>query len=792
MKQLPLQKVSSSAKTKQWFTECAKAAVSIATTELNSIALSAKEKQVNIDLYDSIIDEEELKNNFDTMKLFTGNYSPNFKNYAVIRDKIDLLYGEYLERGEEYGVAAIDTNSISMKLKERSKKASEILNELLVNDYSEEEMKKKLKELDPSRFMSSLEKGANSLLSIVKKSNNLPFYKAEGFRESLITAQAIFHVGISNNRVVVRKTDPLNTYTVRSGSSNDVRDADVIVEIRYMSRGRIIDEFGEFIEGKRDFEDVVFNKSVTGFLGDVSNAELDLYSLAFPGDSLHGFMTTQSAGNTAISDSEGNLRVADITWAGYRKLFKRKYYGDNAEVLYDYVSEQYTPDKDKGEELTPRYVKEWYRATLVGSDLVVNQGVVEPRITSPSNPFESFSGYVGGYFNVVNNRAKSIVSLAAPHLYFLNVLYARVEDILSKNMGKIIELDLANIPDKWSVQQVMQYMKIHGIRVKDSFREGTRGAAQGRMAGMYNASSKPIDMEVGSSIQYIIGMMDKTEEQLSKITGITPQRLGAISNRELVGNVERSRIQSSHITEYWFNRYEKIMLDLNYTILSVAKQLVRDGVMFQSVLDDYSYSIFKEIPEGFNVAEFELFPVNTRKFKKLTNTLEQAVIQGLPNGQVTYTELIRLFKADSSFDMIVEAQRLDDSKEEKLQKAQEAERQHQVQIEDMRKQAMAEQLKAEKEYEIMLENIRNQGRLDVKRMELDMKQYYDNTKENKDVNANGVEDGVELVKEQMRTDTKNRELDIKEEQMKIDERIKLRELELKKLDINTKNKPSSK
>jgi len=46
--------------------------------------------------------------------------------------------------------------------------------------------------------------------------------------------------------------------------------------------------------------------------------------------------------------------------------------------------------------------------------------------------------------------------------------------------------------------------------------------------------------------------MDKIEQLAGTISGITDQREGAITSSELVGNVERSVTQSSHITEPLF------------------------------------------------------------------------------------------------------------------------------------------------------------------------------------------------------------------------------------------------
>ena len=58
---------------------------------------------------------------------------------------------------------------------------------------------------------------------------------------------------------------------------------------------------------------------------------------------------------------------------------------------------------------------------------------------------------------------------------------------------------------------------------------------------------------------------------MSEIAGVTPQREGAIQNRETVGGVERSVAQSSHITEYWFARHEDVKQRALGLLLETAK-----------------------------------------------------------------------------------------------------------------------------------------------------------------------------------------------------------------------------
>jgi len=96
----------------------------------------------------------------------------------------------------------------------------------------------------------------------------------------------------------------------------------------------------------------------------------------------------------------------------------------------------------------------------------------------------------------------------------------------------------------------MYYAKANHIAVVDSFKEGNKGVATGKLAGMLNnQSSGVIDADQGNAIQNDINLLQFIKMEMGEVMGITPQREGQVSNRETVGGVERAVLQSSHITE---------------------------------------------------------------------------------------------------------------------------------------------------------------------------------------------------------------------------------------------------
>lgn len=58
---------------------------------------------------------------------------------------------------------------------------------------------------------------------------------------------------------------------------------------------------------------------------------------------------------------------------------------------------------------------------------------------------------------------------------------------------------------------------------------------------------------------------------VSELSGVTKQRQGSISSNELVGNVERSVVQSAHITEPWFWLHNQVKTHVLSMLLDSAK-----------------------------------------------------------------------------------------------------------------------------------------------------------------------------------------------------------------------------
>ena len=61
-----------------------------------------------------------------------------------------------------------------------------------------------------------------------------------------------------------------------------------------------------------------------------------------------------------------------------------------------------------------------------------------------------------------------------------------------------------------------------------------------------------IDFTLSNSVQQLINLKLMLEQTAGQISGVSPQREGAVGQYEYVGNVQRSVVQSATITESLF------------------------------------------------------------------------------------------------------------------------------------------------------------------------------------------------------------------------------------------------
>lgn len=741
----PSQKVSDSKKkSKKWIKELIDAAEGIAIFSDNMIRSSKENMKINYDLYNDILDPHDVERITNPFKIKGATFPARMQNYPIANPKINLLLGEEYKRRFDWRVRVGNEDAISDKEKQIKEKIFSTIMEMVQSQsFDEQEAQKKLKDLEKWRkfeFQDLREQRATHLLKYVWNKENLKHKFNQGFFDALIAGDEIYAVEISHSEPVVRKVNPKNLYTVRSGDSPNIEDSDIFVEEIYKPIGQVIDEYHEELsdqqiaaleqgkeiqEGANNLLNYNFRKeqwSTSAFLDDnqgnrinfdISDAERNAFGGAY--------------------DSYGNIRVLIVTWVSLRKMQIVTKLDEFGQEYSEVHTDKYKPNSLAGETSKTIWIKEYRRVHKVGNDMILRNEILPRLGTKFNNPSICLPPYVGSSYNVNDTLAMSIMDRMKPFQYMYNVIMYRTELAFAKNAGKIAELDMSKIPDGWDMDKWLYYAQVMGWAPIDPFKEGKKGAAQGKLAGNFNTTNKVLDMETGQYIQNHIQMLEYIEQKMSSIVGVTREREGAIHQNQTASGVERSVTQSSLITEPLYVIHDNIKLRVLSLILETAKYAYRgQRRKLQYISDEMTTQVFDLDGDEYCESEYDIHVSNSSEDAQLLQVLKELAHAGIQNDKISFSQLMDIYTSDSISSV---RRKIETAEEDALQRAQEAaQAENELRQKEIDTKASLDEMKIQSEdirnmrdndtkIEVALINKQDDGNVDVEKVLLEAQKF---------------------------------------------------------------------
>jgi hypothetical protein len=757
----PYQKRPTREKGEKFMKQCIDAAINMASkSENNDLRSSRYDKQINYDLANGIIHEEEMYK--ITNPFGIEGFDRELQDYPLIKPRLNILIGEEFNRRFDYTVSVTNPDAISEKEKTIKKSYVKLLKDKVLSlDYDEEEMKKELQKLEKWKNYSYLdlrERMASQILKYLWKDLRLQEKFNLGMEDVVIAAEEIYAVEVTNGKLGLRRVNPLNITTIRSNvNSIYFDDADIIIEESYENFGTVIDDYYDELS-PTDIKKIEEGAYSSSFIkrGTILN-----YSTPLPStldDVLIDTenLTTLSYTENAPFSTDGRVRKAKVTWRSLRKVGRLETFDDDGRPIKKFVDENYKPNEMMGEKVRWFWITEWWEGTKLADDIYVRMGPKEVQPILGGSSRISGSGYVGTIYTVGSTKARSLFDILRPYQYLYDEFMDRVKQAFAKFKGPMIELDFAKMPEGWEPEKWMHYAENMGYLIVDSFKEGHKGQATGKLAGNFNTTNKVINPDLGNYIQQHIMMLEYIEKQIGIISGINDQRLGEIKASETVGGVERAVTQSAHITERLFKLHDNTKLRVLETLLEYAKVVWRnDKVKMQFVLDDMTSEILELDGRKLSEAEYGIYISDSRSDMELRQSLKQLGSMLVQSGKASISSLMDIYL---SGDMASMRAKIEDAEEKAMEQQQQAQ-QEQIKAQQEQAQMMAQLEQAKMQLEERIAVMNNQTKLAVEAMK-----------------QNGGEDGEVKA---MELELKARELELKAEEAR-------RQIELKRDEIDKK------
>lgn len=723
---LPPQQLPFSKKTKAWRKKHLDWADSKTFFNYSLVRKSVIHKKINYDLLNGHLYMNDMTMVLNPDNIQAGFIPDKIQHYPIMNSKLNVLRGEESKRVFDF--KAVVTNPTSISEIENNKR-NELLQRLqqLVADssQSEEEFQAELERLGDFftyEWQDMREVRANALLNHYYKEYNMPVMFNNGFMDAMAVGEEIYQCDIVGGEPIIKRLNPMKISVFRSGYSNRIEDADLIILEDYLSPSQVIDEFydvlspkdREYIESAPDH----VGDSYTDSMGNIDERYgfINNYMIGDEITSQDGFFwdplgVTDGVNNSLLPfDTQGNIRVLRVYWKSRRKIKKVKSYDpETGEEVFNFYPENYVIDKDRGEEEQIFYVNEAWEGTKIGSDIYVN---MRPRVVQYNrlgNPSRCHFGIIGSIYNLNENKPFSLVDMMKPYSYLYDAIHDRLNKLIARNWGKIIQLDLSKVPAGWTVDKWMYYARTNNLAVIDSFKEGNIGASTGKLAGaLNNASSGVIDAELGNIIQQNINLLEFIKLEMADVAGISKQREGQISNRETVGGVERATLQSSHITEWLFFTHDDTKKRALECFLETAKIALKGrNKKFQYILSDGSMRVMDIDGDEFAESDYGLVVDNSNAAQELNQKLDMLAQAALQNQTLNFSAIMKLYGSSSISEKVKIIER---NEQELLQRQQEAQRQ-QLQMEQQKIQADAQAREAEMQLKDQLNQRDNETKL---------------------------------------------------------------------------------
>tara|TARA_R110000822_G_scaffold302649_1_gene426911 strand:- start:2112 stop:4526 length:2415 start_codon:yes stop_codon:yes gene_type:complete len=660
----PPQRVPYSKKTKEWRKDNVDAADKHSFYHNESVRQTIRNKVINLNLYNGIVNVKDLTDVVNPYHMDASFVPDNIPHHPICVPKIDLLVGEEIKRRFDWKVVVSNADAVSAKENEKKKALMQKMGEFVQANYPEDELEAKFKELQDYMkydWQDLREKMANQILRHYSQEQEFDSLFNDGFKDALILAEEIYQIDIVHKEPVLTKLNPLKVHSVRSGNSSKIEDSSVIIIEDHWSPGRIVDHYHDQLKPK-DI-DYILDYSTTKTSGgsysdDQNNHTLlrdsleatqmsDMYDNIFSLAEINGHYF-----GSDYTDENGNIRVFRVYWRSLKKIQKVKYYDEYGETQYKIRSEEYKVNQFLGEESTPLWVNEWWEGTKIGKDIYLQMQPRPVQFNKLNNPSYCHPGIIGQIYNTNQGKAVSLMDRMKNYQYMYDVIWDRLNKAIATNYGKIFEMDLAKVPANWEIEKWLHFAVVNKIAVIDSFKEGTQGAATGKLAGGMNTQGgRAIDLETGAYIQQHIQLLEFIKMEMSEIAGVTKQREGAIHQNETASGVERSVNQSSHITEFWFATHEAVKIRCLTAFLETAKVALKgDNKKVQYILDDQSIQMLNIDGNEFNEADYGIVCTSSTKAMELEQLLKQNSQALMQNGG-SMSSIIDIFFSPSLSDM---------------------------------------------------------------------------------------------------------------------------------------------
>lgn len=749
----PIQKIPFSKKTEEWRKSCVDYIIGQSQITSAGSVPSDEEMQTYYDLYNSVYSEKDLKYVTNPFNQDDG-FPAMAQDYNIIRPKIDLLIGEETKRPFNFRVCRT-SDAAASEMQEKAKQ--------MLLDYIQASIMAQMGPEEQARYEQALASGeiqtpeqiqeyltkdykdvaeitAYHSLNYLKQSLNIDHEFVKTWKDGLIAGEEVVYVGIRNGEPCLDRVNPKEFWFDDCEGIEFIHEAPMCCHKMLMSYTQVYDEFYDKLDESQLNELLEYfgqyGREGKNWLGDKNMVD--------DWNHIDTKIYSKMPDHNPYGDSE-DVVVYHVCWKSFKKIGFVTVINPETGTTEEFIVDEYY--KPTGDEVSVEWdwiieVWEGYKADEIyfGMQPIEYQYITSKNLNSQRLP------YTGVVYSNTNSSPKSLVSIMKPLQYLYITTFYRLELAMAKDKGKVPVVDVTQIPKGLGIDTAkwMHYLNALGVAFINPYDEGwdIPGREGGRPASFNGFTTW--DLTMGNVIAQYIQLLDKIEAMVSELSGVTPQRQGAISSTELVGNVERSVIQSAHITEPLFWMHNQVKKQALLMLLNTAKAAWKDSdKQYLNYIFDDTTRAFISVADNFANEDFDIFVTDSTKETQAIEQLRALIQPAMQNG-ASLVDAAEMYTMENLSMIKSKLKELEQERISQQQAMQEQEAQQQQQLVQMQNEV--------KQQEFMLK----EAELDLQKYKIDQDNATKITvaqlnayrgSEEMDQDGNGIPDPIEIGKQ---------------------------------------------
>ena len=682
---IPRQKLPKSKKTKEWREACVEAFIDLSNNGRSSGSSRRDDMQRLYDYYNGVIDEADYRYVLKPYGKSRKNFPSEMRNYPIIKPIIDLLLGEKSKRPLNFTVTVKNHDSVSIKEEAKKELIYQNLQQQFVNEMNARGTNTGLEtqQVDlPGHIAEQFEvsyvdnraiKGQNAMNYIVQQEELYDKLQKAWFH-FLVSGECYTLRGVRNSEPYYEILNPLDVDYDLDPDLEFVEDGDWATIKKYVHASSVIDTYYEYLTEQQILE-----------LEEPRHSESDSY-----------FLYSASHHRDPNAYRNRLVEVVTVYWKSRQRIgfvnFINPETGGIEEQVVEDGFRMPAEMKKAGAKIEWKWVNEVWEGTRIDGRFYIKIHPCINQRTSLDNNSTCKLPINGRKYSDVNATNISLVKLGIPYQLNYNIYKYRLELAIARSKDIIAQFDINMIPKKWDMDKFMYYVEGSGIAWVDYNKEGIALNPQHQSV---------LDMSIKTIEQYI-ALLESIMQEWEKLSGVNRQRQGSIGTYEGKATSQQAIVQSSHITEDIFRKFNRMEQRDMQALLDYSKEAWLTGKKAMYVMPDGTTDFLDIESMEHMESEYGIFLSDSGKDQEKLDNIK-ALSQSMVQNGVPASTIAELFDAENFSQIKLKIKSAEKSMEELQQQQAEAEKQaNEMKMQMEKEKIEREDLNKEKDRETQI------------------------------------------------------------------------------------------